>query len=361
MLESARDADLRVRMPRLPPASEPARAPAVGGAPADVPALWWLRALAPDVPLRHREIGGGPARFAGRLVELRRPRRGQPGERRQVHEEDGAGVRGRSRRRFRVRHGRGDGRGRGRRGARRRIHGRLGSVRSIVKVQAHDSFDAVGASAWDGLVAATRLRSPFLSWTWQHEWAQAFAPTRRLEIRVVQDDGGHLVAILPLYEDSPGVLRMIGGADVSDYLDLIAVEGREEEAWTALLQSRGTERVEWRLHAVPGASATVVALPQLASASGVAATASVEERCPVLALPRSWDTYLASLSGKHRHELQRKMRRLEREAPEARVSSAGDPAEVGARLSQFLVLHRRSRVGKACFMDERMVGFFRRG
>src|SRR5438093_1164166 len=254
MLESARDADLRVRMPRLPPASEPARAPAVGGAPADVPALWWLRALAPDVPLRHREIGGGPARFAGRLVELRRPRRGQPGERGQVHEEDGAGVRGRSRRRFRVRHGRGDGRGRGRRGARRRIHGRLGSVRSIVKVQAHDSFDAVGASA----------------------------------------------------------------------------------------------------------SATGAALRRLAEASGLAVSATVEERCPVLALPRSWETYLASLSGKHRHELQRKMRRLEREAPEARVSSAGDPAEVGARLSQFLVLHRRSRVGKARFMDERMEGFFRR-
>jgi len=229
-----------------------------------------------------------------------------------------------------------------------------------VKVQAHDSFDAVGASAWDGLVATTRLRSPFLSWIWQHEWVRAFAPDRRLEIRVVQDDGGHLVALLPLYEDSPGVLRMVGGPDVSDYLDLIAVEGREEEAWAALLQSRGTEGAEWRLHAVPGQSATVTALPKIASMSGLMASATVEERCPVLALPRSWETYLASLSGKHRHELQRKMRRLEREAPEARVSSATDPATVDASLTKFLVLHRRSRVGKARFMDERMEGFFRR-
>src|SRR5258706_9074014 len=152
---------------------------------------------------------------------------------------------------------------------------------------------------------------------------------------------------------------MTGGAEVSDYLDLIAVEGREEEAWAALLQSRGTERVEWRLHAVRGASARVVALPQLASACGLAASASVEERCPVLALPRSWETYLASLSGKHRHELQRKIRRLEREAPEARVSSAVDPAAIQASLTKFLILHRRSRVGKARFMDERMEGFFR--
>src|SRR2546428_8204045 len=150
------------------------------------------------------------------------------------------------------------------------------------KAQGHGSSGGVGAWGWDGLVGATRLRSPFMSWTWQPEWARLFAPDRRVEIRVVQDDGGHLVALLPLYEDSPGVLRMIGGADVSDYLDLIAVEGREEEAWTALLQSRGTERVEWRLHPVPGAAAPVVRLPPPPAASRGAAAASVEGRCPVL-------------------------------------------------------------------------------
>src|SRR2546428_13777022 len=111
------------------------------------------------------------------------------------------------------------------------------------KAQGHGSSGGVGAWGWDGLVGATRLRSPFLSWTWQHEWARAFAPDRRPDIRVVQDDGGHLVAILPFYEDAPGVMSMVGGADVSDYLYLIAVEGRVEEAWTTLLPSRAYDRV----------------------------------------------------------------------------------------------------------------------
>ena len=173
-----------------------------------------------------------------------------------------------------------------------------------------DRLDAVGARAWDDLVAASRLRSPFLSWTWQCEWSRTFAEQRRLEIRCVEDDGGELVALLPLYESAPGVIELIGGADVSDYLDLIAVKGREEEAWTALLQSRTADTTEWLLHAVPEASPTVSALPTLASAWGLMASASVEERCPVLALPPSWEAYLARLSGKHRHELQRKMRRL---------------------------------------------------
>jgi CelD/BcsL family acetyltransferase involved in cellulose biosynthesis len=229
-----------------------------------------------------------------------------------------------------------------------------------MKVLVHDRLEAVGAAAWDGLVAATQLRSPFLSWTWQSEWAKVFAEDRPLQIHRVEDGSGGLVALLPLYEAAPGRLQLLGGADVSDYLDLIATQGREEEAWMALLQSRSAERVEWELHAVPAASPTVAALPQLAAANGLLASVTVEERCPVLALPPSWETYLASLSGKHRHELLRKTRRLERDAPDARVSSVSTPAAIESRLGDFLGLHRRSLAGKARFMDDRMEGFFRR-
>jgi CelD/BcsL family acetyltransferase involved in cellulose biosynthesis len=229
-----------------------------------------------------------------------------------------------------------------------------------MKVLVHDRLEAIGPSAWDALVSATRLRSPFLSWTWQHEWVQTFATDRRLEIRRVEDGAGRLVALLPLCESAPGTLQLLGGSDVSDYLDLIAAEGREEETWMVLLQSRVTEQVEWRLHAVPAVSVTVTGLAQLAAACGLGAAVTVEERCPVLALPPTWETYLASLTGKHRHELMRKTRRLEREAPDARVTCVSTPADIVARLGDFLDLHRRSRAGKARFMDERMEAFFRR-
>jgi CelD/BcsL family acetyltransferase involved in cellulose biosynthesis len=229
-----------------------------------------------------------------------------------------------------------------------------------VKVSIRDQLEAVGPAAWDDLVAASRLRSPFLSWTWQCEWSRTFAEQRRVEVRCVEDGGGNLVALLPLYESAAGTMETVGGADVSDYLDLIAVQGREEEAWMALLQSRTADPIEWTMHAVPEASPTVRSLPPLASACGLQVWAAVEERCPVLALPSSWEAYLSRLSGKHRHELQRKMRRLEREAPEARISSVGTPTDIEARIGDFLRLHRSSRVGKARFMDEQMERFFRR-
>lgn len=229
-----------------------------------------------------------------------------------------------------------------------------------MKIEVLERLDAVGPAAWQTLHAATALRSPFLTWTWQSEWARAFATADRLEIWRVLDDAGRLLGLLPLYEAEPGVFRLIGGVDVSDYLDLIAEAGREAEVWAALLSSRPVARSVWDLHSVPSASLTVTHLPALAAEHGVDAAVIHEARCPVLALPPSWDAYLAELSGKQRHELLRKMRRLEREVPEARAVGLAGPAALESRLDDFLDLHRRSRVGKARFMDERMEAFFRR-
>jgi CelD/BcsL family acetyltransferase involved in cellulose biosynthesis len=77
-------------------------------------------------------------------------------------------------------------------------------------------------------------------------------------------------------------------------------------------------------------------------------------------LPPSWETYLAGLSGKQRHELTRKMRRLDRELPEGRVTRLDRPDQIDDRIGDFLDLHRRSAAGKARFMDTRMEAFFRR-
>src|SRR5262249_61479107 len=97
---------------------------------------------------------------------------------------------------------------------------------------------AVGPTAWRALHATPARRSPFMSWIWQSEWARAFASPARMEARRVTDDAGHVSGFLPLYEVSPGVLQLVGGADVSDYLDLLAEAGRGEEGWGALLASR---------------------------------------------------------------------------------------------------------------------------
>ncbi|HXJ78854.1 MAG TPA: GNAT family N-acetyltransferase [Candidatus Methylomirabilis sp.] len=228
-----------------------------------------------------------------------------------------------------------------------------------MKVDAVAGWAGLDEARWNGLLDRSKLPSVFLTWQWQRHWAQAFADEPSLRLLSVADDDGSLVGLLPLYAVDTAQLRLLGGIDVSDYLDLIAVAGREEDVWQALLQHRMAQPVEWDLHAIRAASPTMSLVPALAPACSLKVTTTVEERCPVLRLPETWDQYLAALPGKDRHELRRKMRKLERELPGAVARVHDGDQGWDEALSVFLRLHRLSKVGKARFMDEQMERFFR--
>ena len=228
-----------------------------------------------------------------------------------------------------------------------------------MKIETLAGVDAVEPARWNALVAESSAGSVFLTAQWQAQWLRSFGAGRPVRVLAATDATETLVGLLPLYEDEPGLWRMVGGVDVSDYLDLIAAPGREEEVWEALLQHRAAERAVWHLRGIRADSPSAMRLPGLAPAHGLACVVEREERCPVLRLPESWDAYLATLSGKDRHELRRKMRKLEAELPAVRVRSVTAPGQVDAALTDFLRLHRLSRTGKAKFMDEQMERFFR--
>ena len=229
-----------------------------------------------------------------------------------------------------------------------------------MKVEAHGSFDGLDPERWNTLVARAAGGSVFLTWQWQTEWIASFLDGRALQILTVVDPAGALTGVLPLYAEAPGRWRIVGGEDVSDYLDLAAAPGAEAAVWEALLQQRGDDAAVWDLRGLRPESPTLAVLPDLAAARGLVATAEPEERCPILPLPASWDEYLARLSGKDRHELRRKMRKLEAELPAVTVRAHASVDGWDEAMSSFLTLHRASRTGKARFMDERMERFFRR-
>jgi CelD/BcsL family acetyltransferase involved in cellulose biosynthesis len=234
-----------------------------------------------------------------------------------------------------------------------------------MKIAVLETLDALGPERWGDLAARSDTGTVFLSWAWQHQWAAAFA-TEPLRVLAATDEGGALAGVLPLYQDrdcswhdGDGCSRIVGGVDVSDYLDALIARGQERAVWDAFLAHCATTRGEWELRGIRAASPTRELIAALAPAHGLRAEIDVEERCPVLPLPGTWDAYLASLRGKDRHELKRKTRRLEAElaGSHVRLVTAGEGWEPA--LGEFLVLHRASRVGKAKFMDERMERFFR--
>ncbi len=218
----------------------------------------------------------------------------------------------------------------------------------------------LGEATWNGLVARSRTSVPFLTWQFQTTWWR-FWGSGDLHLLGLQDAAGDWVGALPLYTagtPEERVLRFVGGTDVADYLDVVAAAGHEEAVWKAGLQA--LLDTPWRaldLRPVPADASTVALMPALARAAGLECRIEREERCPVIELPDSWEAYLARLSGKDRHELRRKLRRAESARP--RVEVARTPAGIAAFLDSFVGLHRKSKVGKARFMDERMEAFFR--
>ena len=234
-------------------------------------------------------------------------------------------------------------------------------------------FDAL-KDEWNDLLTRSRFNTVFLTWEWQTTWwahlGRSRGPLRILAVR----DAGRLIAILPLYnqEDGGHVIQVVGCIEVSDYLDLIIEAGREEEVYAGFLEwLAGPDAPPWDMVDLcnqPGGSLSHTVFPQMAEARGYNVEVFQEDVCPVIALPAgepagdpaaAWDAYLETLDKKERHEIRRKLRRVERETPEAVIRFIDGGADLPAAVDTFIALHRNSRADKHAFMTPQMEAYFR--
>jgi len=217
---------------------------------------------------------------------------------------------------------------------------------------------------WNGLVRASAFDNIFMTWEWQTTWWHHLGPGRLflLEVR----DGATLLGIVPLYleETELGERRfnLVGCIEVSDYLDVIARRGAEQEVLEALLDFlQGADVPPWDvmdLCNLPEASLTHQLLPAMARERGLTTRRMREDVCPIIELPDTWEGYLASLGKKDRHEIRRKIRRLQRETS-FRWGRVASSDELPGAVDAFVALHRASSQEKHQFMDAEMAGFFR--
>jgi CelD/BcsL family acetyltransferase involved in cellulose biosynthesis len=111
------------------------------------------------------------------------------------------------------------------------------------------------------------------------------------------------------------------------------------------------------LNGVSEFSPTLQFLPPQMHLSGFHVAQEAEEVALYLDLPQTWEAFLETLSGKDRHELRRKIRRLENEVVlELRRAEGG--SSLRADMEIFFDLHRKSRKDKAEFMTPEMEAFF---
>ena len=218
---------------------------------------------------------------------------------------------------------------------------------------------SVAAETFESL-ADRRLKwpSPFVLPGWMRAWQEVFAPQAELWIRSFQK-GKKVVGVAPLLVENR-TARLIGGPDVCDHLDLAAAGSRTVEFSRALLdyaRIEGIERLE--LNPLRPDSAVMKVLAPVAREKGYAVSIGEDDLLFEVELPGSWDEYLQALTGKQRHEVRRKLRRLENSAA-AGFRVLEDPAAVRAAMDDFFVLFRQNREDKAAFMSSRMEDYFRR-
>lgn len=231
------------------------------------------------------------------------------------------------------------------------------------EIHSHPSaFDAL-ADGWTALLRRSSTDVPFLTPAYQQAWWRHLGGGDLCLVTV--RDGGELVGLIPLFRSHPPdgpTLQWVGCVEVSDYLDAVIAAGRESEVWEAALEAlTGPSVPPWArmdLCSVPDASPTLRVLPALARERGWAVETEVQEVCPVVSLPPTWEEYLASLDRKDRHELRRKLRRAEA-LDGLRWYIVGPEHDLAAEIEDFLALMARSTRAKAEFLTPPMRAFFR--
>jgi CelD/BcsL family acetyltransferase involved in cellulose biosynthesis len=213
-------------------------------------------------------------------------------------------------------------------------------------------------SRLEDLLSRNDERVVFLHPTWLRTWLTEFGGA--VEPLVLTCGDGSLLGVAPLMR-ADDRLTFIGDASICDFMDVLVDPDQADAAYANLWQQLCAEDwTELELWGLMASSPTRDRVKDYAGRQQYAVEETQEAVAPRLALPESWDDYLASLNKKDRHELRRKIRRLFDSGGSVDFDVLSNQADVVAAMDDFLDLHTRSRQDKTDFMTPEMAMFFRR-
>ena len=219
-----------------------------------------------------------------------------------------------------------------------------------------ETFDSVSAY-WLDPECPVKWDCLFVLPAWLKVWWGEFGAESELYLRSVKK-GDDLIGIVPLLLNGESA-SFIGSTDVCDFQDFIILPGWEQAFFDVLLENlyqQGITRLD--LSSLRPDSSVLKHLIGEARNRGYEVSCDPDDVSLELDLPSTWDGYLRILKGKQRHEVKRKLRRLN-EAGEInyRVVEALDG--VKGVMDTFLDLFRKSRSDKDAFMNPGMESFFK--
>jgi CelD/BcsL family acetyltransferase involved in cellulose biosynthesis len=212
------------------------------------------------------------------------------------------------------------------------------------------------AAYWQGRNNGLLWPSPFALPPWLASWWPHFSGDYTLYLHSVHHAGG-LAGLAPLMRRDRQA-RLVGDTAVCDNLDFVVAARRVEAFYQGLLDHLAAEGIR-RLVLEPvreDASIMTHLLP-MAEKWGARVHSTPKDQLFAMPLPDRWEVYLQGLSGKERHEIRRKLRRLE-EAGRVGLRCIRRAAEIPQAMEAFFTLFEANRPSKAAFMTDTMRTFF---
>lgn len=193
----------------------------------------------------------------------------------------------------------------------------------------HKTFSELDPAEWNALLAESITNAPFL----RHEYLNAWWDTRgggewdqaELALVAAREDG-KLIGIAPLFQaehDGRQALLLLGSIEISDYLDLIVRADDLSRFVSGLLdfcassdEALACSLFDW--YNVPDDSPTLAALEAESIKRGWDFTSEPFRPSLYVPLPGDFEEYLAGIDKKQRHEIRRKIRRVEESEQDVR-------------------------------------------
>lgn len=207
------------------------------------------------------------------------------------------------------------------------------------------NFEAVDG-VWDTLLSNTASHI-FFTPLWARVWWRNLGSGEPHLLKILRQD--RPIGMAPM-SWSGKTARLLGDKEVCDYLDVVALPGEETAVARELFAFASEHRLSLDLFPLLDDSPVVGHIRALGRGDKLA----VLDTSYWLDLPATWDEYFEILPGKDRHELRRKMRRLERSGE----VGFGESHAVQADMDEFLRLFRYEPE-KTAFLTPARDAFFR--
>ena len=195
-----------------------------------------------------------------------------------------------------------------------------------LKFQHLTEFDDTLEPRWNALLERSHTNTPFLRFGYLRQWWRTrgggeWPENARLMLILAHADE-QLIGIAPFFlAEHQGALTilLLGSTEISDFLDFICEPQYLHSFIAGLMEFLlADQHKSWHklvLDNIPDASPTLSALRQWAETNKQTLTIEELHPAPCITLPGDWEIYLSGIDKKQRHEIRRKMRRAEENAP----------------------------------------------